>query len=265
MVDICLEFADDVIATLRTKARSAGLDLEDYLRNVIESNVPGNDSIVSDEHLPDLSDEPIVQAAEIEKAYRRLGYRYGWRFITCPAANASSAKLLLVSLNPAGRAVHGPAWSQEAGSAYFVESWNGGPPGSARLQRQVQNMFSFLALQSTEVFSAHYVPFRSPSWGELERKLEAESFAMDLWQWLKPSLSFDRITCIGKDRPGRPIARLFDARLEATLPVGWGSVRADRYRLPDGRPLIALPHLSRFALFGRSSGEEQLRELFELA
>ncbi len=212
---------------------------------------------------PLVESEPIVQAARIEREYRRLGYERGWRFITCPQRNAQSAKLLLVTLNPAGRVAHGPAWSQEEGSAYRVESWSGQAPGTAPLQRQVQQMFSFLDLEDEEVFSAHYVPFRSPSWAELVRKQEAEEFADDLWRWLQPSLNFDRIVCIGKDLPAKPIARLFNAKLESSFSVGWGNVTADRYRLPDGRPIVALPHLSRFGIFGRPQGVAGLTSLFE--
>lgn len=263
MVDICLELPDALIRALERKAVSLGKSAEDLMREIIEASapLPGPSDAAAE---VSLQDEPIVQAAEIEKEYRRLRYRYGWRFITCPQGNASSAKLLLVTLNPAGREVHGPAWSQEKGSAYRVESWNGLPPGTSNLQRQVQQMFATLDLRDDEVFSAHYVPFRSPSWAELDHRQEAGIFAQELWRWLKPKLSFDRIVCIGKDKPGKPMAILFGATYETSLPVGWGDITADRYRLKDGRPLIALPHLSRFGIFGRTAGEGALRELFEI-
>jgi hypothetical protein len=263
MADIFLEIPDDVMAGLEHRAALLGKDVEDFVRGIIEASAPV--SKTSDPAgPPDLQDEPIVRAAEIEKEYRRLGYRLGWRFITCPQAYAKHAKLLVVSLNPAGRSTRGPSWSQEEGSAYRVESWNGLRPGASALQLQVQRMLAFLELTDDEVFSAHYVPFRSPSWADLDRKEDAERFARDLWRWLQPQLSFQRIVCIGKDKPGRPMAGLFEAEYEASMPTGWGNVTADRYRLADGRPLIALPHLSRFGLFGRSEGEQALLELFEL-
>lgn len=263
MVDICLELPDELIKDFERRATLVGKTAEDLLREVIEANAPAAGA-----HKPgeagSIHDEPIVKAAEIESEYRRLGYSYGWRFLTCPQENAATAKLLLVSLNPAGREVHGPAWSQQLGSAYRVESWGGRPVGAAPLQRQIQAMFALLGLRDDEVFSAHYVPFRSPSWNDLDHKDEAEAFSAKLWNWLKPKLSFDRIVCIGKEKPGRPVATLFGARLEASLPVGWGTITADRYRLPDGRPLVALPHLSSFGLFGRSEGASQLNTLFDL-
>lgn len=262
MADIFLELPDELMSAIDRKAMALGKSSEDLLREIIEASAPP----VRDRGalLVCVDDEPIVQAAEVEKECRRLGYRSGWRFITCPQANAAHAKLLLVTLNPAGRQIHGPSWSQEEGSAYTVESWNGLAPGAASLQQQVQRMFAFLGLREDEVFSAHYVPFRSPSWAELNRKEEAEAFGQKLWTRLQPTLNFERIVCIGKDKPGRPIARLFGAELECSLPVGWGTITADRYRMPDGRTLTALPHLSRFALFGRPQGEQALTELFEL-
>jgi hypothetical protein len=263
MADIFLELPDDLMAVVERRASILGKTAEDFLRDVIEASAPLDES--DQTPLAETLDcEPIVQAAEIENEYRRLGYKFGWRFITCPQDNADRAKLLLVSLNPAGRAIHGPSWSQEKGSAYRVESWNGLPPATSGLQRQVQQLFAFLGLRDSEVFSAHYIPFRSPSWAELEHKSEAEALARRLWTRLKDKVRFERIVCIGKDRPGRPIADLFEASYERGMATGWGNITADRYRLPDGRPLIALPHLSRFALFGRARGERELRELFEL-
>ena len=262
MADICLELDDTLIARLETVAQREDVTLEDLLRRVIEENTP-RPMIPSPPLSQAVGDEPIVKAAEIETAHRALNYTLGWRFMTCPQRNMQSAKLLLVTLNPGGREVNGPAWSQEAGSAYRIESWNGLPEGQAKLQRQMQHLFSMLGVADDEVFSANYVPFRSPTWADLQRKSEALAFSEQLWRNLKPRLQFDRVVCIGKDRPGKFIAALFGARLEASLPVGWGTIAADRYRLPDGRSLVALPHLSRFTIFGRPEGTKALARLFE--
>ncbi len=262
MVDICLELPDWLIQHYERRATCVGKTAEDLMREIIEASAPKSAAFQTSNI--SLDDEPIVKAADIEKEYRRLGYRLGWRFITCPQGNADQAKLLLVTLNPAGREQHGPAWSQEAGSAYRVESWNGLPEGKSVLQRQVQKMFDCLNVRDEEVFSANYVPFRSPSWAELDRRPEAEAFASSLWQWLKPKVRFERIVCVGKDQPGKAIAALFDAQKEGSFSIGWGTVTADRYRLPDGRQMVALPHLSRFGIFGRKRSDEDLKRLFEL-
>jgi len=207
-------------------------------------------------------DEPIVKAAEIEVECRRLGYTLGWRFANCPWANASRAKLLLVLLNPGGHVVDGPYWSQELGSAYRVEEWKGCKPGRETLQRQVLALFDYLKLRDDEVFSAYYVPFRSPSWQALDCRNDALAYADSLWRWLIPQVAFERIVCIGQ-LSGEAMKRLTGATPDGEYKVDWGDVSARRYRMPDGRPIIALPHLSRFQLFGRPKSEDTLAELFE--
>ena len=204
-----------------------------------------------------------ITTAEIDAEHHRLGYASGWRFMMCQQATMRSAKLLVVTLNPGGNGPHGTDWSYENGNAYCDEKW-AGEPGTAKLQRQMQKLYEFLGVRKDEVFSANYVPFRSPTWHGLERKPEVLAFADKLWTWLRPQLSFEVAVCIGKDQPGRSIARLFDARHDITLKVGWGEVTADRYRLPDGRKLIALPHLSRFLIFDRPASRPYLQRIFEL-
>jgi hypothetical protein len=263
MVDIFLELPDDLIRAYTRKASAVGSDSKTLMRKAIERSAVGLPVADCDENAP-LSDEPIVKAAEIEVEYRRLGYERGWRFMMCPQANAASARLLVVTLNPGGRGVHGTTWSHEAGNAYCVEDWGSAEPGKAKLQLQMQAMYRLLGARDDEVFTANYVPFRSPTWRDLERRPEAMAFAGKLWTWLLPKLSFDLAVCIGKYEPGRSLAALLNAELEARVKIGWGTVTADRYRLPDGRLFVALPHLSRFSVFGRGASENGLRELFQL-
>lgn len=258
MVDIFIDLPDDLVAVFEFRARALGTTAEALMRGAIEAAAPQSTerTVISS-----LQDEPIVKAAEIESEALRLGYEMGWRFITCPQRNAESAKLLFVTLNPGGRQSRDRSWSHEAGSAYRVESWEGGEPGQNRLQKQVQAMFQFLGLRDEEVFSAYYVPFRSPSWNELPRRDEAEIFARGLWSWLLPKVSFDKVVCMGRGT-AKAMITLTNARYEKSVRVNWGNVTAERYRLPDGRPLFALPHMSRYAIFGRTESRASLEELF---
>jgi hypothetical protein len=57
---------------------------------------------------------------------------------------------------------------------------------------------------------------------------------------------------------------LLEGKLETSVALGWGAVTGDRYRLSDGRKLIALPHLSRFSIFDRDESREPLQALFAL-
>ncbi|WP_017668278.1 hypothetical protein [Sandarakinorhabdus sp. AAP62] len=202
-----------------------------------------------------------MNSAQIDEAARRLGYRLGWRFMTCPAAWRHEAKLLLVTLNPGGDLVHGPSWSQEEGSAYLVESWDGCSRGASPLQRQVQAMFALAGCAPEEAFSAHLVPFRSPSWSDLEHRQEALSFSRELWRWLLPQVSATRVVCLGQEA-GREIAALTGARDLEAMPTGWGNIQAYRGPTADGRELIILPHLSRFKLFNRPQSQPLLRRIF---
>jgi hypothetical protein len=202
-----------------------------------------------------------MNSSQIDEAAARLGYRLGWRFMTCPEAWRHDAKLLLVTLNPGGERVHGPAWSQEEGSAYVVESWEGCPRGASPLQRQVQAMFATAGCTPEETFSAHFVPFRSPSWSALERHQEALAFSRELWRWLLPQVPAQRVVCLGQEA-GREIAQLTGARDLEALPTGWGEIKAYRGATADGRELIILPHLSRFRLFNRPASQPMLRRIF---
>lgn len=115
MVDIALDLPDNLVADYELHARATGVSAEDLMRRTIIENAPPRLAAAENTSAAEIADEPVVKAAEIEKECRRLGYKLGWRFITCPQQQASTAKLLLVSLNPAGREVHGPSWSQEQG------------------------------------------------------------------------------------------------------------------------------------------------------
>lgn len=194
-------------------------------------------------------------AAFIAARYAALGYDAGWRFITCPEANKNHAKMLLVTLNPAGSKPHGPNWSQERGSAYRVEQWE----GALALQDQILRLFAFLGLKDAEVFSAQYVPFRSPRWALLPHKPEALEVARTIWRWLLPQVAFDCVVCVGKGVVGKEIAQLMGAEPLASYKLGWGEQTADRYRMPDGRSIVALPHLSQFLLFSRAQCAPNLR------
>ena len=262
MADIFLELPEGIFSQYEEYARSIGIATETLLRQTIEQNALTLPSY-SDIDLGTLHDEPIVKAAQIEMEYRRLGYECGWRFLTCPRDHMKHSKLLLVGLNPGGSR-HDPmgSWSQECGSAYRVESWDNKPIGKSRLQLQMQAMFRLLGLNDEDVFSAQFVPFRSPSWNALKHKVEAIRFAEKLWVWLLPQVSFERVVVMGKNDAAKTMARLLKASLETSLPVGWGTYTADRYRLPDGRALIAIPHPSRFPIFNRPTAQQDLQKLF---
>ena len=210
-----------------------------------------------------------IDAAMIDAAAAEQGHTLGWRFMMSPPETASTAKLLMVFLNPGGSEDHlqYPKWAPETGNCYRTEQWLTYEKGKAPLQLQIQKLWELLGLDDRDAFCANYVPFRSPNWQAMGcRREQAEAFGERLWAWLLPQLAYERVICVGKALPGRAIARLLGAGKPEALPVGWGKVNAERYRLPNGKTLIALPHLSRFRIFNRDKGKgiAELRNLFEL-
>jgi hypothetical protein len=203
-------------------------------------------------------------AEAIEQEYPRLGHTLGWRFITCPVSNADSPEALLIGLNPAGRAIHGPSWSQELGSAYVVESWGGAPEGKANLQVQVQGLVGRLGLSFEKVLSAQFVPFRSPSWAELPRQAESVAFAKKLWFEFVSSIRPRSVICIGHEVSDH-LKGLFGAQRLSNRPSGWGNqnIRVGKGR--DGLDFMSFPHLSRFTLFTSSKCQDALDSIFSKA
>ena len=226
----------------------------------------------------DLFDRSVGQ---IEQAYRELGHARGWRFLTGPKATLSSrTRIGLITMNPGGdhEPEDHPRASCEAGSSYLVEAWPGYARGRAPLQRQIQAMLAGLArhlgdptplaqFMNERVLSAQYVPFRSPSFAALPRLKESLGFAHGLWRGIlahwQPRLliTIDTETCSSLQTTllGQS-AHIIDHQ---RFPTGWGDYQAEVIRLsrPDGAPpitLARLPHLSRFALFGRPASRPHM-------
>lgn len=207
--------------------------------------------------------------ADIETTYHRLGHRLGWRFLSGPRATLSPAcRIAFITLNPGGDydSPNHPRESQEAGSAFLVESWDGRPAGQSKLQVQVGALFGHLAARvgggdhralMNSTLTGHFIPFRSPSFDLLGNKVESLDFGERLWsrifEHIAPQIvitmdthSFKRMRgIIKRSRPNDPERHM-------QLPTGWGNYMADivHYGDPGHRVTLArLPHLSRFTIF----------------
>ena len=195
---------------------------------------------------------PKVSPERIDAAYRELGYKAGWRFMTCPIANFSTPKVLLISLNPSGSVEHGPRWSQEEGSAYVIESWDRQAPGRDTLQVQIQRLISHLGCSFEQVASAHFVPFRSPRWADLTRPKEALHFARLLWADFSQSMSPEYVICLGTT-VGKYAPAMFGVNQLTRSKTGWGNISLAVGRTRTGGQLAVLPHLGTFKLFSRDA------------
>lgn len=202
--------------------------------------------------------------ASIEMEYMNLGHRRGWRFLTSSLESfGPESRILLLSLNPGGHSEppDHPKASCEAGSAYRVECWPGYPAGRAPLQVQVQLLAKALGTSLDTLLSAYFVPFRSPNFASMHKAQESIDFAIRLWEGAMDSLSPNLVVCLGKETEkwfreviGQPLS-------ENQYPVGWGAHTALVTRYRD-RVVLALPHLSRFRVFGRSESGEALEQIF---
>jgi len=248
MADILIHIDDAALQRFEQRAAIQGLSVEALLRQAImaaasdplDSLQPGS-----------VTDEPIVKAAEIETEYRRLGYTMGWRFLMCPQDRLSTAKLLIATLNPVGDKPERTAWSRKEGNAYYSEQWDGYPEGQAPLQQQIQKLVALLGYAESEMASATFVPFRSPTWADLRERDAALQLGRSLWTRLLARAKPELIVCVGKGVVGEEIARLTDATLVGEVDIGWKDHSATRYRTASGMRIVALPHLSRFRLFAR--------------
>ncbi len=194
-------------------------------------------------------------AASVAEEYEARDYKLGWRLLTCPNANVETAKCALITINPGGGKFEDPAPSVEAGSAYEVESWKGAEPGQQQLQRQVRRMFELAGERPADVLSGYLVPFRSRAWKDLSKKSEALAFGQSVWREILCASPATTILSFWKEVAQSVVAINGGAKADTTK-AGWGDQTIDTYSLPQGRVLLSLPHLSRFALFHRDPSED---------
>lgn len=186
---------------------------------------------------------------------------WGWSFMYVPQATMVTAKVVLVGLNPGGRELNPPRneWQYEEGvNAYVDEAWAGLEPGQHPLQQQIALLFEAAGVDASEVFAANFVPFRSPSWRELDDAAEALEFSRGLWQHITSISPARLFLALGKEA-GRQIATVIGATYKGSHPVGWGTQVIDKFRNDQGQVVLSLPHLSRFKIFG--SGRVQAAEV----
>lgn len=208
-------------------------------------------------------------ASDIEGAYRELGHEYGWSFMGTPADRLLNADVVFVGLNPGGggpgdNCDYGHHWDFAGENAYFEEKWGPNETDSP-LQVQIKEWHRLLDLKPNEVTCAQFVPFRSPTWSSLPEKDASISFSKSLWKWLLEVSPACLFVTMGK-LPAFYLAELMGGRLVAQLPTGWGLQLIDVYDTPTKRRIVAMPHPSRYRLFGRAgSASETAEQTFRIA
>jgi hypothetical protein len=221
--------------------------------------------------------------ADIETNYDQLGHRLGWRFLSCPKVNLNpAASLAFISLNPGGSydPPDHPHESQENGSAYLVESWEGRLAGQSKLQVQVGTMFKMLADRigdrdykalMNRTLMGYFIPFRSPNFDSLENQAASVEFGEHLWTRIFEQIApktiitmdtqtFKRVRKVIKGR--RPDV----SERHTQLPTGWGNYMADIVRYgstENGVTLARLPHLSRFTIFTSKKCQHDVQQIMD--
>lgn len=195
-----------------------------------------------------------IGADEIQAEYTALGHKWGWSFLAGQESQLYTAETIIVGLNPArasGDSVqdYGFHWDVPEGNIYFSKEW-GGADDYTPLQTQLLRWHELLGLDSTQTIGANFVPFRSRNWAELASPKESVQFAQKLWRDVIAVTSASLFITMGKDAAWH-LAQVLEAKSFAHLPTGWGKQTIDVYDAPDGRRIVAMPHPSRYRLFGR--------------
>ncbi|WP_292051769.1 MULTISPECIES: hypothetical protein [unclassified Brevundimonas] len=123
-------------------------------------------------------------------------------------------------------------------------------------------MFEALDVNAKDVFSANFVPFRSPAWADLHDPKGAIAFSRNLWTEVLENSPARLFMSLGK-AAGPQVAAVVGATYESSHPVGWGKHKIDVYRNDRNQIVLALPHLSRFRIFG--NGRTQAAEVVKTA
>lgn len=212
-------------------------------------------------------------AAQIERAYKELGYTLGWKLPYSPKSTQTKAqRLFFIDLNPGGDVYEHKSPSFEAGNAYLREDWGSGS-GKSPLQIQVQQFYRELAEAMNngadyqdlmnKSLAANYIPFCSPNWNSIDNKSRALEFFRLFWPTILDYCEPRVIISIAKEPYAHMSEILCDQGFtnigEICEQVNWGRAAYTFGRLSKGSRSIALlrlPHLSLYKIFSRAQCQQ---------
>jgi hypothetical protein len=212
-----------------------------------------------------------------EKAYARLGHMLGFNppIVSSVRAFEATPRILLLGLNPAGSRdypEHRGQFRYEESDGYLGTSWDDYPPGQAPLQRQVAQLLRYLQRRIAErdplevfarnrVVAGSLVPFRSPSEDTLHNPAASLAFGRSMWRDIFGHWRPQYAVCFG-GTPFRELTSLLGTVTEARDydPRWQGRLRLRVFA--DGTRLLALPHMSRFPIFGRAASAPAIEAAF---
>lgn len=217
--------------------------------------------------------------SRVEAAATELGHPLGFNPLLLSSIESFEAvpRLMLATLNPGGNRDypdHRGLWRYESGNAYTDVNGSGLGPGQSPLQRQIQRAFKHLSTRTgfigsdhefarANIVTAQIVPFRSPNEAVLHRRDESLEFSQNLWSEIFTNWRPQAVVSISGTTT-REFGKLLGNEISRRqMPTGWGNIQMNLVEFERGTRLLGLPHLSRFALFGRPASEPHLEEAFD--
>lgn len=198
----------------------------------------------------------------VREAGQAIGFTEGYKILYAPWATIGTTDTVFLSLNP-GRPPAGAALetlSDERGNSYEVERHITASPITA----QFLALAGLLRLRPIEILTGVVAPFRSDRWGQLpvSKRNAALGLGRQFWDQAFEVRRPRRVIVCGSEA-AKVGSEALGARLELSVPSGWGDVSLRRYRANDGATVIQLPHLSTFKLLSRAECIPQLRAILE--
>ncbi|SFQ05226.1 hypothetical protein [Tranquillimonas alkanivorans] len=203
--------------------------------------------------------------ARLREVERAGGFRQGYKLLYCPWAALQGSHMTFLSLNPGRppREAELRVVSDERGNSYEVEQATTRSP----LTDQFLRMCALLDVAPAQVLTGVVAPFRSDGWSALspDQRRAALELGRAFWREALASPGRQGPLVVCSDQAAKLVTDLLDARLEETLPAGWGNIAIRCFRGAEDQRIVQLPHLSRFRLFGRPQSEPALARAFGLA
>jgi hypothetical protein len=219
----------------------------------------------------------------IIKNEKLLDHKLGWRFINSSKETIQkNSGIGIITLNPGGKIFEKPVFSLNKGkNAYLDENWGDFNIGEDPLQIQIKALFEEInkrILYSSDFkdlmrasFMAHFIPYRSHSYDDLKNKRETLILSKNIWVSFIGSklFNFKILICIGKKQfeileeilMGNSNFMKIKSNFILT---GWGNYQSEISTFSDNKntfKLVYLQHLSRFKIFNRREGQENINEL----
>lgn len=218
-------------------------------------------------------DRYIDLYGDTTRTYEVDGYTLGynpWLLSSIEAFDADP-RLLVIGINPAGShdyPEHRGMFRYESENAYYTS----GTPEWVPMQRQVQAAMRELqrrigdtsdeaAFACKRIVTGNFIPFRSP--GEKALPTKAFTFGRNLWRTVFSYWQPQYVLTYGDTARDEISALLGRWTGEKTFDCGWKGKQLTLREFDRGVRLLALPHLSRFRIFGRSESEAGIAAAFD--